>query len=316
MISGLWILLVVFAQFLNAGVSLTDRFIVSSKKVTRPVVYAFYVGMFSIFSLAAFLFSSLKLPFGIVLPSFSNVSLIPDIDVVLISILVAIGFIFGLAFLFTAFMRADATDVVPVVGSVTAVFTLIFSIFILNSGLTKHFAIGFIILVFGTFLVSLFRFHIKTLLFSISAGFLFGLQAVLIKKLFLITHFDNAFFWLNIAITLVAIILILLPDKEGPNYREVTKTKFSSYVIITIKQIVSGIAGFLILKAIDFGDVSIVQALTGLQFVFILILSVSDIFGKELTPHFCGLHCTLRQKVQKIVSVIIIFVGFVILFLR
>ena len=41
-----------------------------------------------------------------------------------------------------------------------------------------------------------------------------------------------------------------------------------------VNKILAGIAAFMLLKATDWGDVAVVQALDGLKFVFILIFSI------------------------------------------
>jgi len=53
------ILFVIFGQFLNAGIVLIDKYIVTRTSVSRPGVYAFYVAMIS--GVVIFL-----VPFGVV----------------------------------------------------------------------------------------------------------------------------------------------------------------------------------------------------------------------------------------------------------
>lgn len=308
---GSWILFTVVAQFLNAVVSLVDKYILTSKRVTRPIVYAFYVGAFSIFSLAIFLFSWIPIPHdGLQIPSISNLSW-PTLGIVSYSIIAGFGFIIALATLFSAFMKADASDVVPVVGSVSAISTLFFSFLFLETSLTRNFIFGFVILVIGTMVVSLFRFHWKTMLFSVISGLSFGIHYVAVKKLFIATHFDNAYLWLNLGIVLASFVLLFLPHKDGSAHHEVKKTKLSSYILIFFKQIIASVSAFLLLKAIEFGDVSIVQALGGLQFVFLIIFAISNQYDKVF---YCE-NCTPLQKFQKIIAVVIITGGFIVLFI-
>lgn len=308
-----WILLVVIAQFVHAGVSLIDKYIVSSGRVGRPAMYAFYVGILSSLSLIFFLFSWIHIPISFLqIPSFSNVS-VPGIDIILLALGTGFTFIFALVCLFSAFKRADASDVVPIVGSSSAVATLFFSFIFLKTSLTANFVLGFSILVIGTVFVSLFRFHWKTLWFSVIAGLLFGLHFVLIKLLFLVTHFDNAFLWSRLAIVAVSFILLLWPHAHGPLHKEHKKTRSSSYLLIIGNKVLAGFAAFLILKAVELGNVAVVQALGGLQFVFLLIFAI--VFGNK-TPHYCGENCTLWQKSQKIIAVSIIVIGFAVLFIK
>lgn len=84
-------------------------------------------------------------------------------------------------------------------------------------------------------------------------------------------------------------------------------------VIVLITKVLAGVAAFLLLKATDWGDVSVVQALDGLKFVFIMLLGF--LFGKFI-PHTAGENeFELRTVIRKSLYIAIIAVGFVILFI-
>ncbi|MFT5179570.1 MAG: putative membrane protein [Candidatus Paceibacteria bacterium] len=303
-----WIVLVVIAQFINAIVAIIDKYLVSSKRVGNPITYTFYIGILSSLSILVFLFGSITIPLiSLDLPSFSNIAFISFKELILL-VVVSVSFLGALVTLFSAFRDADTSDVVPVVGSVAAIFTLGLSTLLLGSVLTGGFIWGFILLIVGMLMVSHFRFSKKTAMYSIIAGALFGLNIVTMKLLFLETNFDNAFFWSRIGIALFALLLLFKIPKK-------TKTKggkTSSWAIILGNKVLAGIAGLLILKAIDVGDVPIVQALGGLQFLFLLVFAL---FLGNKTPYSCGDNCTKRELVQKIISVIIISIGFAFLFI-
>ena len=53
------LILVVIGQFLNAGIVLIDKYILTSTAVSRPSSYSFYVGVSSVMAI-------LVLPFGMV----------------------------------------------------------------------------------------------------------------------------------------------------------------------------------------------------------------------------------------------------------
>jgi hypothetical protein len=68
----------------------------------------------------------------------------------------------------------------------------------------------------------------------------------------------------------------------------------------------------MLLKATELGEVSVVQALDGLKFVFILLIGI--LIGHK-TPSSCGeASCRRREVIQKALFVGIITLGFVILF--
>lgn len=308
----LWILLVVIAQAMNAGASLMDRYLVVSEKIGRPLILAFYTSVLSAASLLIFALDWLPISFGAIsIPSFANIEW-PTFIVTSYSIAAALTFIVALVALFESFRVAQASDVVPVVSSVNAVATLILSFYFFDSVLTPNFLWGFLFLVLGTFLVAHFRLNKKLAVLTGVAGVLFAIHFMFIKVLFLETSFDNAFFWSRLSIALVALCMLLLPNCCSQTVaRGARRAKVSGMVILLIGKTLAGVAGIILLKAIEYGDISIVQALSGLQFVFLVLFAI--FFGHK-APTCVGEHCEVRDRIQKIVSVSIIVTGFVILF--
>jgi uncharacterized membrane protein len=307
-----WIVLVVIAQFIYAIVAIIDKFIITSKTVSRPFVYAFYLSALSFLGISIFAFSFIQLPFETIqMPSISNVHFVTPL-VALLTMLNAYTFFGALFFIFTAFKKADASDVVPVVGSIAAVTTLLLSFIFLDVFLSPNFILGFALLVTGTFLVSHFRFTGNTLKMAVLSGIFFGANAVSVKVLFGFTSFDNGFFWSRIAMIAAVLSLLLIPSLRSKLKGQVSKTGTKGSVFVLGNKFLSSISGIMILKAIQLGDVSIVQALAGLQFVFLLIFSV---FLGHRTPKSCGENCQRRDRLQKLISVGIIVLGFVILFI-
>ena len=69
--------------------------------------------------------------------------------------------------LFSSLKKNDASDVVPVIGSLSAIFALIISAVFFRTILPVNFSIGFAFLVFGTLLISHLRFNKKVVLFAL-----------------------------------------------------------------------------------------------------------------------------------------------------
>jgi drug/metabolite transporter (DMT)-like permease len=311
-----WILYVIIAQAINAGVSLLDKFIVSARTVGHPVRLTFFISVLSSLSVLLFLFSWIPLPFAdLSIPSFSNVSSVNLTEILLI-LAIAISFIGGLITLFKSFARADASDVVPVVSSVNAVVTLILSFYILDSRITENFLWGFMFLVLGTFLVAHFRFDRKRVITTFLSGTFFAIHYVALKVLFDLMHFDDAFFWSRIGISIVALCLLLHPifskqeQVEEPS-SATTETQKTGYGLVVFNKVLAGIASLLILKAIALGNVAIVQALAGMQFIFLMLFSI--FFGHKTTHHI-GENVTDSDRVQKVISIAVIVTGFSLLF--
>lgn len=310
---AIWIIIAILSQFINAIVALIDRYIVVSGKVGRPIILTFYVSLLSALGVVVFFFSWIPFSFGnINLPSFANLSF-PNLSLILVGLLSAVSFILALYYLFSSFKLSAASDVVPVISSVSAISTLLFSFYILDSTLTDNFLWGFCFLVLGTFLIAKFRMTKQLLVFCLVSGVFFGLHFVLMKLLFSMTLFDNAFFWSRIFIAVSALFMLFLPDCCGRSVADNSKnTGKAGLFLVLFNKALAGLASILALKAIELGDVSIVQAMSGLQFVFLLIFSL--FFGHK-APKCIGEHCEIIDRIQKLVSVSIIVTGFSLLFI-
>ena len=309
-----WIFLVVAAQFLNAVVAVVDKYIVSSSNKLRPSVYAFYVGVLSSLSILIFLFDGAAIPFTeLHAPSFQNV-VFPSFYIFTLACIVGITFFVALLTLFSALKRADASDVIPVAGAASAISALLLSFIFLDTSLSASFAWGFLLLVMGTLILSLFHFSIKTLIFSILSGLMFGAHFVCLKLLFAVTVFDDAFFWSRVGIVVISVLVFLfLPHQQKQSVSKLKEAGHKVWGLIIGNKMLAGLASIMLLKAVELGDVSIIQALGGLQFVY--LLSFTFLFGKDL-PEICGEKCNRRQLIQKSIAVTIIVVGFIVLFLE
>ena len=128
----LWIILIIVAQFLNALVVVVDKYIVTTPELPRPSVYAFYVALLSAAASVIMLpisFTSLGDTFGDVLrPHSFEIGL----KIFGFSILAGLCYVFGIILLFNALKRADASDVVPVVGASSALVTFFVGMFVFD----------------------------------------------------------------------------------------------------------------------------------------------------------------------------------------
>ncbi len=307
-----WIILAVSAQFLNAVVSLIDKRIVSDDKILpQPFVYAFYTCLIAGLWIVVYFIGLLPIPESLHLPSFSNVGK-PNLEIIALAILAAYTFFTALVSMFTAFRVADASDVVPVVGATSAIASFGMGYYFFNTAVSSHFALGIILLSVGTFMVSHFHFSIKTALTAVHSGVFFAFHYIAIKGLFNITSFDDGFFWSRIAFMFYALSLLMNPTFfEKITEQTKSTTKQAGYLILSNK-VLAGVSTILILKATDLGDVAVVQALGGLQFVFILLLGIFFSFGKKKME--IGDAYKNETILQKTLSVGVISIGLLVLF--
>ncbi len=308
-----WILLAVGAQFMSAIVAIIDKHIVSDDTDSpKPFVYAFYTCLISGVWIVVYLISMIPIPLGgIHIPSFANV-MRPTLEVVALSFLAAYTFFTALVAMFTALKEHDASDVVPVIGAVSALASFALGYFFLGAQLSPNFILGIVLLATGTFLVSRFKFTLKTALMAAYAGIFFALHYVAIKGLFTITTFDDGFFWSRIAFMFFALTLLMIPNYWERVQQQTKVMSRRARLLIFVNKILAGVSTILILKATDLGDVAVVQALGGLQFVFILLLGIFFTHSK--------VHTHVRERydksaiLQKAIFVSLITLGFIILF--
>lgn len=293
----LWIYLIILAQFLNAIVTLVDKHLVTSALIGKPVVYAFYVGVLSGVAV-------LILPFGMVF--------VPSLNVLLLSFMAGVGYVFSLLFLYKSLKLSEASDVAPALGAVSAVATFGFSFLFLGENLSGNFLYGFVLLVIGTFITSYFHLTKKATIFLVTAGFLFGLSTVLLKELFNQTAFWNGFFWSRMANVLGVALLLLWPANLKAVLGNIKTSSTGTKTAVIANKFVAGFAFFMILYAIKLGDVSIINALTGVQFAFLLIFTI--LFTRKFPQYFYETshhHAILR----KVFATIFIMAGLALLFL-
>lgn len=294
-----WLLLAIGAQLMLAAVSFIDRFILTHPRgVPRPLVYAFYVSILSGFVIVL-------IPFGVV--SW------PDSGVLQLSAISAAAFIGALLLLYRSFKAATASDVMPVVAAASAAVSFILAGLILDEGLPRLFIAAILLFIIGTFLISRYRFTRRSFLFVIGAGILFGISTFVHKPLFLITPFWDGFFWSRMANVVGAFALLSWPGHYALIMHSTRAASHSTKWLVVGNKTLSGIAGAMTFFAIALGSVSVVNAMAGLQFVFLLLLAF--LFSKQLPQALKG-EFEKKGLTHKLAGITCIIVGLALLFIR
>lgn len=315
-----WLLLIAIAQLLYAITAVIDKYIVSAKMVARPLLYAIYVSLLSAFSVVIFLFDPIVKLFRVALPenykaiTFGNVSLFPNFEVLILSLIIGFSIFGAFYMLFTSLKYASASDSIPVIVSSSAVTTLILGALILGTDITRNFLIGFVMLAGGTLIISRFRFVGKTLFYCVAAGALFAINDVAFKFLSIETNFSDALFWSRFAIVLVPIIIIILNKNHQEMKEEAMHTSVKGGAMVIGNKILAGIAGFLVLISIDLADqkdLPLLKSMEGLRFIYLLLFAY--LFGRN-APKVCDEGCSRREIWQKTIAVIVMFLGLFVLF--
>ncbi|MEK7613807.1 MAG: hypothetical protein AAB439_02990 [Patescibacteria group bacterium] len=294
---SLWLILAVSAQLLSALTVFIDKFILVSKEgIKSPAAFAFYTAMLSGSVIVL-------LPFGVVTT--------PTYQILFFSTISALIYIVSLLFLYRALQELTVTDVIPVTASAGALTTGTLAALLLTKDIPLSFLPAFLLLSVGTFLIYCFCFSRKLFLMTVVAGILLGTSSFIAKLVFdAADTFFSGLFWLLIMNAIVALIT-LAPARFFAIRDSLKGSSSGAKYLAVLSKALGGAAFFLSAVAISLGSVSIVNALGGLQLVFLFILTplfvhrMPDVFKYELTKESLTL---------KLLGTIAIVAGLAILF--
>ncbi len=307
-----WILLATLGQFVNAIVAIFDKFIVSDEEMLpRPFVYAFYTCLFTGFWVLIYLAGFIPSLAAVGVPSFSNVTS-PSLETVAMSFLTAYTFFIALVSMYDALRKADASSAMPIIGSISALSSFGMSYLFFDIELHDNFVVGLILLSVGTMLVAQTLPKLSVIVLVFHSGLFFALHYITMKGLFNSIGFDDGFFWSRIGFVIFTLSLLLVPAYFDKVNKQTEQISGKTSLIVIGAKILAGIASFMLLKATDMGDVGVVQALGGLQYVFILLISV--LFGHWLPASATDRDTRPNVSFRKLLYVVVILMGFVALF--
>lgn len=251
-----WIELAILAYFLDAVVFVVDKYLLS-ESIPHPSAYAFFVALLSGFAL-------LLIPFGVYIPSGFAL---------LVSLVSGLSFFVGLFFLYTTVRHIDVTEAMPAIGGVTALATFAFSYwFLAPEILAGHNLLAFVLLVGGTLMMSYFHLESRVIFYIIAAGVCMAFSFVLMKYVFNLTDFINGLFWTRVGLLLGAGIVLLLPRTRHEIKSIFRHASHGSKLIFILNKILAAAAFIMIYYAIRIGNVVFVNAMQGVQYVFILLI--------------------------------------------
>jgi len=285
----MWILVATISYFLNAGVHVADKFLLS-KKIHSSIVYAFYVGIWSIGNfILLFLDPWVPGPYELTL-----------------DLLAGFLFLFTLVFWYKALHQSEATRVVPIVGALTPIFSFIFSYLFLGAHLSVEQLAAFIVLIAGGLLISIKRTRIhlfkevtsrvknilgntfgkfsvelrptrRLILNSILAAACFAAYYVFIKYIYSHTGqpFIGAFVWSRLGSFLGVLSILLVPNwRKLIKDSKTTEHKSPKQLTFFLGVRLAAAAAFIMLNwAVSLSDnVSLINALQGTQYAFLLLL--------------------------------------------
>lgn len=314
-----WLFIAIFGYFINAGVYVIDKFLLS-KRFHSSITYAFYVGIWSVFNLFLLVFD----PW------------LPSAHELAIDLLAGLLFVFTLVFWYKTLHQSEATRVVPIVGALTPIFSLILSFIFLGEDFNIGQFLIFIILVAGGVLISVkhtkiyywgmlterlrevfgdilggihasYRPTRRLLVNSTVSALFFACYYILMKYIYLNQPFIGSFAWSRLGSFLGVLCFLLVPYyrdaiREHQAHAKPTKNLLGFLGV----RFLASMAFILLNWAISLGNVAMVNALQGVQFLFlmVIVMIISAKFPKIMQEEVGG-----GVLAQKIAGIVMISVG-------
>ncbi len=295
----MWLILTILSYFFSAVVVLIDKFLVS-KKIPQPIVYTFYISILSIFSL---------------LLIFADNFVLPSFNYLIISFFTGGLSVAALLLFFSSLKINEASRVIPLIGSFTSVFSIPLSYLILKEKFSPLILIAIFFLLSGGFLMTVIKekkkkFFIKDWPLIVLCSFLFSLFFILTKVVYQQLSFINGFIWIRLGSFLFALGFLIFNQSRKIILNSLKKTEKKISFLFLSNQGFSAIAFFLLNSAISLGNVALINALIGIQYVFVFILSLLISFK---FPYLFKEELEKRVIIQKIFGIFSICLGLFIL---
>jgi drug/metabolite transporter (DMT)-like permease len=293
---SLFLTIAISAYMLFALNGIADKFLLT-RAIKHPSTYAFYSGVSAILIL-------------VLAPFFLKPISLLTFYVALIA---GALFAYGLYFLYSAASKHDISisRLLPIEGGLVPLFTLILSYTILGERLSQNQLLAFGFLVIGAVLISIkydrhHGWHLKAWKEAALAAVFFALSFVFTKYVYNQTPFLSGLIWTRMGLVIGAASFLLVREYRKHIFAAPEKVSSNNKMIFYGARISGGLGGFLQNYAISLGSVSIVNALQGTQFVFILILTsfISIYYPKILEEKI-----TRYIIIQKIIAILLISFG-------
>ena len=224
-------------------------------------------------------------------------------------------FILALIPFLSALQGDEASRVIPLVGGVVPLATLIGEVAFLGARLSTLDYLAFALLVVGSIVLTIThsgsgRRSYSAIAKAVFGAVLFAASFVITKYVFDHTTFVNGFFWMRLGGVLVAIGLFFLHDvRQGLKdfLKNNTKLVQSGYFAT---QALNGGGVVLQNYAISLASVSLVNALQGVQYLFIIAFVA---IAAKFKPGLLGEKITVAILIEKLAAVFIIVAGIALL---
>lgn len=270
-----YIIIAVAAYLAFAINSVIDKFLLK-KTISKPAIYAFYVGILSGAALLLF-------PFGLVWPSWKILG---------VSLVSGAAFVLALLAFFESLKRQDASRVLPTIGALVPAVTFVLSSVIVGERLPAKEILGLAILILGTLMISGRSEGEKAkdhwVRYAVMAALLFAFSFTMSKAVYLDQPFISGLIWTRLGMVLTALIFLFSPSFRKDLAHTTQNINNGSRVLFFSGQLLAAGGGVLQNLAVSLGSVTLVNALQSTQFAFLFVLTwfLSAYFPRILKEDF------------------------------
>jgi len=295
-----WLAYALLAHVMNAGVFVVDKSLLASdSKISQPARYAALSGLVAAGAAVLLLISYAS----------------PTTAVVGWSLLAGMFWVAALWFFFVALSAGDPSVVVPLSGSAVPVFTWVAASLFLGERLGGTILMAIALLIVGGLVLSMrlsstVKVPAAVITAAVVSGLFFALYFATVKYIYdFFTPFLAAFAYNRMGVGVVALLLLAVIWARQPKKNKGKKAGWARrstglvLVIFLFSKVIA--TGALLLQnyAISLGSVTIVNALQGTQYLFLLLLALvisrwsPQLFKEEIS------RVTVAQKLTGIVLI-------------
>lgn len=303
-----WVAVALSAYFILAIANLLDKFLIDNVLSSSRV----YVFAACIMGLVIFLAAPWFLEW-------------PGLLLFLLDLLAGIILALALWLLYEALRRGEASRILVIVGGTTPIFSLLFSLLFFKEHFTNNQWFGILTLSVGVLIIAFlppsrsflsrimhkFRLFQKPnnggLIVALISALLYSLYFINVKYAYSFQPFASAFIWTRLGSALfVSLFLINKKSRHeifsSFNRKNPNKNKF----LVVFSQAIGSIGFVLQNYAVSLGSVTMVNALQGVQYAILLIISA---ILAALSPRLLKENFSWPIILQKSIAVIIIMIG-------
>lgn len=295
-----WFFFALLGHLANGAAFIIDKTLLQSS-FKRAATYASLIGMLSVVAIVL-------IPFGVHLPTITQGALMA---------VSGITFVISLWAFFKALGEGEASRVVPIIGSLIPIATLVGTTLFLGETLSQNQLIGFGLLLVATIILSgggaKNRLKPATLGIAVLAAMLFAVSSITIKAAYDTDGFLTTFTVSRLFAALTGASLLLIDRKAlteltasfGKKKKSTGPVK-NAFAWVLAAQVLGGIGFLGVQYATSLGSAALVNALQAVQYALLVLVAF---VLKRIAPTLLGENLRPGIILQKSIAILLVAIG-------